>query len=107
MNPVEFNFYVPADDPSLPGHFPQHPVVPGVLLLDHVLSNLQRSTGRRVDCLRQVKFTAALFPDEQAHARCEVDFERASFCLTVQRNGLAVIVATGVLALAPDGGHLA
>lgn len=107
MNLVEFDFCVSADHPSLPGHFPQHPIVPGVLLLDHVLSNLQRATGRRVTGLRQVKFTTTMRPQEQAHARCEVDVERASFRLTVQRKGVAVTIAAGVLTLGPDRGPFA
>lgn len=104
MISVEFYFCVSPDHPSLPGHFPQHPLVPGVLVLDHVLSNLQRATGRRVERLRQVKFTTALRPQEQAHARCEVDLERASFRVTVERSGVAVPIATGVLSLGPDRG---
>ncbi len=99
MTPFEFNFSVSADHPSLAGHFPQHPIVPGVLILDHVLSNLHRTTGRRVICLRQVKFTTAMRPQEQAHVRCEVDFERASFRVTAERDGVVMTIAAGVLML--------
>ncbi len=104
MTPVEFDFCVSADHPSLPGHFPQQPIVPGVLLLDHLLANLQRVVGRRVACLRQVKFSAPLRPQERAQVQCEVDVDAASFRVTVQRNGVAVTMAAGCLALAPDHG---
>jgi acyl-coenzyme A synthetase/AMP-(fatty) acid ligase len=30
-------FTIPADHPALPGHFPGHPIVPGVMLLDHAI----------------------------------------------------------------------
>ena len=29
-------FRVAADHPALPGHFPGRPIVPGVVILDHV-----------------------------------------------------------------------
>ena len=31
-------FRIAADHPALPGHFPGHPIVPGVVLLDEVLA---------------------------------------------------------------------
>lgn len=44
---------VPADLPALAGHFPGRPIVPGVVLLDHVLvlaaQMTGRSTGWRID----------------------------------------------------------
>ena len=107
MNVVEFDFCVAADHPSLPGHFPQQPIVPGVLLLDHLLCQLQRATGRSVLCLRQVKFSAALQPQERAHARCEVDGDGVAFRVTVSRQGVAVTAASGRLSLGPDRGAAA
>jgi 3-hydroxyacyl-[acyl-carrier-protein] dehydratase len=99
MNRFDFDFRVPACHLSLPGHFPGNPIVPGVLLLDHVLVRLHEATGRHVSCLHQVKFTSGLRPDEQAHALCEVDGERASFRLTSRRNGAVVLLARGSLTL--------
>lgn len=92
---VEFDFSIAKDHPSLPGHFPTLPIVPGVLLLDHVLSKLQHETGRSVVRLQHVKFTSAMRPNEQAYARCEVSNESAWFRVTVQRNDVATTVATG------------
>ena len=34
-------FIISADHPSLPGHFPGHPIVPGVVLLDRVLEAIE------------------------------------------------------------------
>lgn len=56
-------FAVAADHPSLPGHFPGRPIVPGVVLLDHVLE-LVLGPGRRATALAGVKFTAAVCPGE-------------------------------------------
>ena len=33
---LEFRLLIAADHPSLPGHFPGQPVVPGVVILDEV-----------------------------------------------------------------------
>jgi 3-hydroxyacyl-[acyl-carrier-protein] dehydratase len=95
---VEFDFSISEEHPALPGHFPQQPIVPGVLLLDHVLSKLQRETGRSVIRLQHVKFTSAMQPREQAHVRCEVGNESVVFRVTVQRNDVAVTVAMGSMA---------
>ena len=103
MSRVEFAFRVAADHPSLPGHFPGNPIVPGVLLLDGVMHGLQHATGLRLSHLKQVKFISALLPEEQAQAICEIDGTRASFRVTAQRHGVAVAIAEGVGSLSPQG----
>jgi 3-hydroxyacyl-[acyl-carrier-protein] dehydratase len=54
-----------ADHPSLPGHFPDAPLVPGVLILDEVLAALR---DWRKDCqltaIRTVKFLQPLKPEQ-------------------------------------------
>lgn len=58
---------IEANHPALPGHFPGHPVVPGVVLLDVVVNELARHTGRsvRITGFPAVKFLAPLGPDEE------------------------------------------
>ena len=36
---------VPADHPAFAGHFPGHPIVPGVVLLDRAVQMAQRLRG--------------------------------------------------------------
>ena len=51
---------ITRDHPSLPGHFPDTPLVPGVLILDEVLAALV--SGAKIASLpaiRTVKFLAA------------------------------------------------
>lgn len=54
-------FTIDADHPALPGHFPGYPVVPGVVILSHVLAAVRAQPGlshivgiRRLKFLRQV-----------------------------------------------------
>ena len=95
MSRIEFDFTVAADHPSLPGHFPGHPIVAGVLVLDHVLQALRQLTGQNVSQLLQVKFLSALLPAERALVACDVDPAKFSFRVTAQRCGAAVTIAEG------------
>lgn len=95
MNRMEFDFEIAMDHPSLPGHFPGRPVVPGVLLLDHVLQAITRLTGQEVGGLRQVKFVSALLPGERAHGSCAVEGLRVSFRVLTRRQDADVVVAEG------------
>ena len=66
------DFLVPADHPSLPGHFPGNPIVPGVVLLDHVVDAIEAVHGPLATLrLPQVKFLQPLRPGERA--RVELD----------------------------------
>ena len=60
-------FSVPHDHPCLPGHFPGQPIVPGVVVLDHVLAAIEQAHGA-LGALRlpQVKFLQPLLPGEPA-----------------------------------------
>lgn len=53
---------ISADHPSLPGHFPGNPVVPGVVILDHVLRAVRRDNSGAA--FSTVKFTSPLKPGE-------------------------------------------
>lgn len=59
-------FTVPADHPSLPGHFPGRPLVPGVLLLEQVAHALREWRGQRLVRVREAKFLAPLGPAQAA-----------------------------------------
>lgn len=65
-------FTVPASHPSLPGHFPGRPVVPGVLLLAHVQAAIEAAHGPLPAFrLPQVKFMRPLLPGEPARIELE------------------------------------
>lgn len=61
---------VPADHPALPGHFPGHPVVPGVVILERVVSQWESVPGHApVAGLDAVKFRRPLLPEQTARIR--------------------------------------
>lgn len=92
------SFVVSPDHPALAGHFPGHPVVPGVLVLDHVLSALEASAGPLGGGLRlpQVKFLQPLLPGQRA----DIAFEGAAprWRFRVQRR--AQLLASGEIVAA-------
>jgi 3-hydroxymyristoyl/3-hydroxydecanoyl-(acyl carrier protein) dehydratase len=57
---------VTADHPSLPGHFPGSPLVPGVVLLEQVALALRAWRGERLARVQEAKFVAPLLPEQQS-----------------------------------------
>jgi 3-hydroxyacyl-[acyl-carrier-protein] dehydratase len=54
-----------ADHPSLPGHFPDAPLVPGVVILDEVIEALAEwQQNSQLSGIRMVKFLAPLQPEQ-------------------------------------------
>jgi 3-hydroxyacyl-[acyl-carrier-protein] dehydratase len=54
-----------ADHPSLPGHFPGTPVVPGVVILDEILAALlEWRQSFHLTGVRTVKFLVPLKPEQ-------------------------------------------
>ena len=74
MNPIPArHFCIPAEHPSLPGHFPGNPVVPGVLLLEQVMMAAETLCGWPAGPCRlpQVKFVRPLLPGQTAELQLE------------------------------------
>lgn len=65
-------FIIAPDHASLPGHFPGHPLVPGVVVLDRVYAAIEARHGALGPTrLPQVKFLQPLLPGQRA--RVELD----------------------------------
>ena len=81
---VTASFTIPLNHPALPGHFPGNPVVPGVVVLDHVIRVLA-ANGVPLPQLRKlkhVKFIEPLLPDQDATVTAEVGDTALSFSVT-------------------------
>ena len=89
---------VGPDHPSLPGHFPGDPIVPGVLLLARVLDAATHAFGSAVAGVPLAKFHARLKPEEEF----EIALERSSD--TVVRFRVVrseTLIASGTCHLSP------
>ena len=82
-----------ADHPCLPGHFPDKPLVPGVLILDAVLAALRaRHKDCRLTAIPAVKFLQPLEPEQPFTIRFSANADDASkvnFCCCVEDRVIA------------------
>jgi 3-hydroxyacyl-[acyl-carrier-protein] dehydratase len=61
----EISRCIPADHPSLAGHFPGRPIVPGVVILDEVAAALAEwRKSCQPTAIRVVKFVSPLMPEQ-------------------------------------------
>jgi acyl-coenzyme A synthetase/AMP-(fatty) acid ligase len=96
------SFTVPPDHPALAGHFPGHPIVPGVVLLDHALDAIGSALGQNFDACRieSAKFLSPAQPGESLDIAYETAASGA-IRFTIRAGERAV--ASGALA-APSAG---
>ncbi len=73
---ITTTFQISTAHPALPGHFPGQPIVPGVVLLDRLAAEIERSVNARLRKLPQVKFMRPLKPGEGA--RLTLDYTAPS-----------------------------
>lgn len=89
-----------GDHPSLPGHFPGTPLVPGVIILDEVVAALNEwRQNLQLSGIQSVKFLAPLLPDQPFTISLSTVSKRSgeiSFCCRAKER----VIAEGRLAVA-------
>lgn len=84
-------FSIPSDHPSLPGHFPGRPVVPGVVVLDQVVAAIEATHGPLPPLrLPQVKFVQPLLPGEEAEIALDASADAHRWRFRVLRGGALI-----------------
>ena len=60
------NFAISDEHPSITGHFPGNPVVPGVVIINKIIELIERSMpGRQVVAIKFIKFIKPLKPGKE------------------------------------------
>lgn len=63
---MESQFSVPKTHPSLVGHFPGNPIVPGVVILDEIFQTIESEWQKNsISCISFVKFIKPLRPEQK------------------------------------------
>jgi len=94
-------FTVDPAHPSLAGHFPGNPVLPGVVVLDQVIRAAERWLGPAVEviALPQVKFVSPLRPGDTADVSLRYRPPTLEFAVVTSR----ACVARGALRIQVRG----
>jgi 3-hydroxymyristoyl/3-hydroxydecanoyl-(acyl carrier protein) dehydratase len=95
-------FVIEPDHPSLPGHFPGRPLVPGVVLLDRVIAAIETVNGPLGPLrLPQAKFMQPLSPGEEA--RVELVGAAPRWRFRILRG--ETLLASGEVVAGREGSH--
>jgi 3-hydroxyacyl-[acyl-carrier-protein] dehydratase len=110
MNEFLAHVIVAPDHPSLPGHFPGRPIVPGVVLLDLVFDAIQSTTETkmRIESIVSAKFLQAVEPDQRVDLKItlapENETRRMKARFIASRDNVAVLEGSFILAPNSAGG---
>jgi 3-hydroxymyristoyl/3-hydroxydecanoyl-(acyl carrier protein) dehydratase len=101
MTVSSFAFRIASDHPALPGHFPDRPIVPAVVLVDHISAQIGRTTHQAIAHLHQVKFLNIARPEEDIEVSWELSGTSVSFNGVALRGNESITLLFGQLVLRP------
>ena len=75
MEKISKTFAISGQQPVFAGHFPGHPILPGVLLLAFARDALESAAGRpcRLRAILRQKFLEPVLPGQSIRVECELD----------------------------------
>ena len=83
MHTVEMQ--VPHEHPAYAGHFPGHPVLPGVVLIDLAQWHIEQDTALSLAGLAVAKFHRVVSPGEGLHMEYQVEDKQVRFAIFHQQ----------------------
>ncbi|SHN90864.1 hypothetical protein [bacterium endosymbiont of Bathymodiolus sp. 5 South] len=69
---ILFDFIINNEHPSLSGHFPDNPIVPGAIIVEKVIQGLSElETPKEVITLIAIKFIKPILPNQKVAVLCK------------------------------------
>lgn len=93
---VDLSLTIEPTHPSLAGHFPGDPIVPGAVLLDHAVDCIERTYSKPVDMILVAKFLAPVRPLESVAFELSVA-EGSRVNATASVAGVPVLTVSALL----------
>lgn len=94
---MNYSFTIQATHPSLKGHFPNNPIVPGVVILDEVISIVKELKPElTVTAIPMVKFTHPLLAEQQVSVEIK---EKSDTAISFNCSHNEIKLVTGQLTL--------
>ncbi|MBL4762130.1 MAG: beta-hydroxyacyl-ACP dehydratase [Gammaproteobacteria bacterium] len=94
---LKHSFSIPLSHKSLPGHFPDNPIVPGVVLLDQIMGFLHAS-GFKLNVIERAKFTKPVKAGQLLDLECTIKDALVDYDLFND----GVLVATGRITITKE-----
>lgn len=86
-------FSIGPSHPCLPGHFPDNPIVPGVVVLERVIEAVALDSGARVLGIQRSKFVKPLRPGRE----CTIEWRPQAAAVRFVCSDSDGVLARGIL----------